>query len=30
MIQELEPSGLEEDDESDYVAGGDFEREEAR
>ena len=30
VIEELEPSDLEEEDESDYVAGGDFEREEAR
>ena len=30
VIEEMEPSDLEEDDESDYVAGGGFEREEAR
>ena len=29
VIEEVEPSDPEEDDESDYVAGGDFEREEA-
>ena len=28
VIEEAEPSDPEEDDESDYVAGGDFEREE--
>ena len=30
VIEEVEPSDPEEDDESDYVAGGDFEREEGR
>ena len=30
VIEELEPSDPEEDDECDFVAGGDFEREEGR
>ena len=30
VIEEMEPSDPEEDDECDYVAGGDFEREEGR
>ena len=30
VVEEAQPSDPEEDDESDYVAGGDFEREEGR